>query len=48
MSAFEDAKSRIRNMSVRYAKVTDSIRQSLLEIYAALTLDTPHNDFDNH
>ena len=43
--AFEDAKARIRGMDFRYSEVSDQIRQSLLEIYVAVSLQTPHNSF---
>ena len=47
-SAFADAKARIRAMDLRFVAEPDPIRQALLEIYAAVTLSTPHNDFDTH
>ena len=46
--AFSDAKARIRRMSVRYIEETDQLRQALLEMYVALVLVTPYNDFDTH
>lgn len=46
--AFADAKDRIRQMSVRFVEERDPIRQCLLEVYAAIVLQTPYNDFDNH
>ena len=27
---------------------TDAVKQALLEIYTAVVLKTPYNDFDNH
>ena len=48
MKAFEQAKDRIRQMYVRYVEESDPIRQCLLEIYAAVALDTPYNDFSTH
>ncbi len=47
-AAFESAKSRIRKMEYRYVKEEDPLTQCLLEIYAAIALQTPYNDFDNH
>ncbi|MFZ0945645.1 MAG: GIY-YIG nuclease family protein [Syntrophobacteraceae bacterium] len=47
-TAFESAKERIREMHLRFVEEADPVRQALLEIYAALTLDTRYNDFDNH
>lgn len=46
--AFDAAKARVRAMEVRYVEETDPMRQALLEMYAALSLKTPYNDFDNH
>ena len=46
--AFDRAKARIRQMDLRYVAEFDPIRQTLLEVYVAVTLDTPYNDFDNH
>jgi hypothetical protein len=47
-AAFLGAKARIRNMELRYVEETDPLRQALLEIYAAVVLHTPHNDFETH
>ena len=46
--AFAGAKQRIRTMELRYVAETDSLRQTLLEIYVAKVLNTPYNDFDTH
>jgi hypothetical protein len=46
--AFDDAKTRIRQMDLRFVAESDPIRQTLLEVYVAVTLNTPYNDFDNH
>ena len=48
VAAFDHAKARIRAMDVRFVEETDPVRQALLEIYVAETLETPFNDFDNH
>ena len=48
VAAFDAAKARIRSMDVRYVEETDPTRQALLEIYVAMALATPHNDFDTH
>ncbi len=45
---FDEQKARIRNMSVRYVLEPDPIKQALLEMYASISLSTPHNDFNNH
>ena len=47
-TAFSDAKERVRRMDVRYVEETDPLRQALLEIYVAVVLGTPYNDFDTH
>ena len=46
--AFSEAKARIRTMEVRFVEETDQLRQALLEIYVAVALATPFNDFDTH
>jgi hypothetical protein len=46
--AFTIAKERIRAMEYRWVEETDPTCQCLLEIYSAVTLETPYNDFDNH
>jgi hypothetical protein len=47
-AAFTGAKERIRNMEYRYVEETDQNRQALLEIYCAVVLGTPYNDFRTH
>ena len=46
--AFKSAKVRIRGMDFRYVDECDQTRQALLEIYCAVALDTPYNDFNTH
>jgi predicted GIY-YIG superfamily endonuclease len=46
--AFAAAKAQIRQMDLRFVEETDPLRQALLEIYAAVALKTPHNDFGTH
>ena len=41
-------KARVKNMNVRYVSEPDPMKQALLEMYASISLATPHNDFDNH
>lgn len=48
LKAFTDAKVRIRAMSFRYVEEKDPLAQCLLEVYVAVILSTPYNDFDNH
>jgi len=47
-AAFVKAKQRISRMHVRYVEESNPVRQALLEIYAAIALETPYNSFDNH
>ncbi len=35
-------------MEYRYVEEPDQNRQALLEIYCAIVLDTPYNDFGTH
>ena len=46
--AFKRSKERVRSMDLRFVAVNDPLRQALLEIYAAIVLRTPHNDFETH
>lgn len=48
VTAFDAAKARIRKMNLRFVEENDPVRQALLEIYVAVVLGTPYNDFDNH
>ena len=48
MEAFEKAKERVRKMDFRAVAESDQTTQALLEIYCAITLKTPHNDFGTH
>jgi hypothetical protein len=48
VSAFEAQKTRLRAMDIRTVGEVEPNRQGLLEMYASISLGTPHNDFDNH
>lgn len=48
MDAFREAKNRVRAMDFRAVEESDQTRQALLEVYCAITLGTPHNDFGTH
>ncbi|MCC6427319.1 MAG: hypothetical protein IT435_10925 [Phycisphaerales bacterium] len=48
VAAFATAKARIAGMQVRFVEEVNPVRQCLLEVYVALALGTPYNDFDNH
>jgi len=45
---FSAEKQRVRNMDVRFVSEPEPMRQALLEMYVAVSLGTPHNNFDNH
>jgi hypothetical protein len=47
-AAFKAAKVRVRGMDLRYVQEADPLRQALLEMYVAVVLKTPYNDFDTH
>jgi hypothetical protein len=46
--AFSDAKARLRTMNIRVVEESNPLRQALLEMYIAVALAAPYNDFDNH
>ena len=48
MDAFARAKDRVRMMEFRAVEESDQTRQALLEIYCAIALKTPYNDFGTH
>ena len=47
-NAFDQAKARIRTMDVRFVEEAEPVRQTILEIYVAVSLRTPYNDFSTH
>jgi hypothetical protein len=47
-AAFTSAKERIRGMDYQFVGEADQTRQALLEIYCAVVLGTPYNDFGTH
>lgn len=46
--AFSRAKARVRSMEFRYVEEEDQTRQALLELYCAIALSCPYNDFNTH
>jgi len=46
--AFFEAKNRVAEMKIRVMQIDDQVTQALFEIYAALALNTPYNDFSTH
>jgi predicted GIY-YIG superfamily endonuclease len=47
-AAFRRAKQRLLRMDIQYVEESDPIKQTLLEVYVAVVLKTPFNDFENH
>lgn len=47
-AAFDEAKTFLRSLEIRFVEESDPVTQALLEIYAAIRLETPYNDFDTH
>jgi len=46
--SFRKAEERISRMQLRFVEESDPVRQGLLEVYVAVVLETPYNDFDTH
>src|SRR5690606_20085333 len=46
--AFISSKARLSAMQIRVVEESNPLRQALLEMYVAVSLDAPYNDFDNH
>lgn len=46
--AYSKAKARIRKMDICFVEEKDQTKQALLEIYVAVALNTPYNDFETH
>jgi hypothetical protein len=44
-AAFDQSKSRIRKMELRFIEIDDPIMQTLFEVYVSLELKSVHNDF---
>ncbi len=47
-TVFKEAKQRVRRMDLRFVEETDALRQALLQMYVAVVLKTPYNDFEIH
>ena len=45
---FVEAKERVARMKIRFVEIDDPIKQTLFEVYAAMKLQTPYNDFRTH
>ena len=46
--AFREAKEFLRSLNIRFVEENHQTTQALLEIYAAVRLRTPYNDFATH
>ena len=46
--AFFEAKNHVAQMKIRVIQIDDQVTQALFEIYAALALNAPYNDFSTH
>lgn len=46
--AFVEAKERVARMKIRFVEIDDPIKQTLFEVYAAMKLQAPYNDFRTH
>src|SRR5947207_2390384 len=44
--AFSSSSTRIRAMDIRFVEESDPVRQPLLEVYAAIALNTKYNKFE--
>jgi len=45
---FHEAKQKIALMQIKYLEIEDPITQTLFEVYAALELGTPYNNWETH
>ena len=45
---FKQQVKKVRSMKLIVVKIEDPYKQATFEVYAALALDTPYNDFRNH
>jgi hypothetical protein len=45
---YQQAKVRVSNMQIKVIEIDDPIEQTLFEVYAALELNTPYNEWDTH
>lgn len=48
MASFVAAKTRIRRMDYRFVEEADQTLQAILELYCAIALGCPYNDFNTH
>jgi len=48
LKAFTESKVRVRKMGYRFVEEKDQTQQALLELYCAISLGCPYNDFNTH
>jgi hypothetical protein len=48
VKSFREAKAYLKTLDIRFVEESHQTIQALLEIYAAIRLETPHNDFNTH
>jgi hypothetical protein len=48
VAGFAAAKARLNQMQIRFVEERDQVQQALLEIYCAVALKTPYNQFGTH
>jgi hypothetical protein len=47
-AAFLESKARVKRMEYRFVEECDQTKQALLELYCAIALNCPYNDFNTH
>ena len=45
---YDQMKERILKMQIKVVKIQNPVEQTFFEVYAALELKTPHNEWRNH
>ena len=45
---FKKSKDRVSKMKIKVIEISDPIEQTLFEVYAALELKTPYNEWETH
>ena len=45
---FQCQVEKVKSMQVRVVEICDPHTQAMFEVYAAIALNTPYNDFRNH
>jgi len=45
---YDEMKERVSKMQIKVVKIQNPLEQTFFEVYAALELKTPHNEWKNH